>query len=282
MSCKHVHTNVYLPSIAIIDEIREEIKDVKTFFWHFEDPAAETIFRSFMPGQFAMVSIFGAGEMAISLPPSPTEDKLFFTTRAVGTATNEMHKLKVGNKFAVRGPYGNGFPMKDYENRNLIIVAGGIGLIPLRSVIIYALHNRSKFGKIQVFYGSGSEDQLLFKDSYAKWTKVGVKMNLIFDKEKTNKKAIQGASCDFGLITKLFDTVPVVKDATAFVCGPEIMFKFSVEKLKKVGFTDQDIYLSLERKMHCGIGICQHCATGEFYVCKNGPVFRYDEVAGKI
>jgi NAD(P)H-flavin reductase len=131
MNEQHVCKNIYQPAIAVLDEVREEIKEVKTFFFHFEDPAAEKIFRNFMPGQFAMVSIFGVGEIAISLPPSPTEDKLFFTTRQVGSATAAMHKLKAGDTFAVRGPYGNGFPMNDYEGRNLIIVAGGIGLIPL-------------------------------------------------------------------------------------------------------------------------------------------------------
>ena len=169
MSCKDKHTNVYLPSVAVVEEVRDEIKDVKTFFWHFEDPANDHVFRTFMPGQFAMVSIFGSGEVAISLPPSPTEDRLFFTTRKVGSVTAAMHNLKKGDKFAVRGPYGNGFPMKDYEGRNLIVVAGGIGLIPLRSVIIYALHNRAKFGKIQVFYGSRTPTDLMYTQNLKEW-----------------------------------------------------------------------------------------------------------------
>ena len=145
--------NVYQPRIAVLEEVRDEIKDVKTFYWHFEDRNLQEEFRNFMPGQFAMVSIFGAGEIAISLPPSPTEERFFFTTRNVGRVSSAMHHLRPGDRFAVRGPYGNGFPMQDYFGQNLIVVAGGIGLIPLRSVIIFALHNRDKYEKIQVFYG---------------------------------------------------------------------------------------------------------------------------------
>ena len=150
--------NVYLPKIAIMDRVVEEIADVKTFYWHFEDPAEQTAFRKFLPGQFAQVSVFGAGEFPASLPPSPTEDELFFTVRRVGSVTAALHQLQPGDKFAVRGPYGNGFPMTKYFGRNLLFVAGGIGLIPLRSCLNYALDNRHRYGKIQLFYGArGSE-----------------------------------------------------------------------------------------------------------------------------
>src|SRR5512141_945457 len=121
--------NVYLPKIAIIDRIADEIDEVKTFYWHFIDPADQRAFRQFRPGQFAQVSLFGIGEFPASLPPSPTEEETFFTVRRVGSCTAALHQLQAGDKFAVRGPYGNGFPMQDYHGKNLVFVAGGIGLI---------------------------------------------------------------------------------------------------------------------------------------------------------
>lgn len=163
--------SIYSTQICILDEVQDEIKDVKTFMWHFEGQSAEKEFKKFMPGQFAMVSIFGSGEIALSLPPSPTEDKLFFTVRNVGSVTGAMHRLKPGDRFGVRGPYGNGFQMQEYFNRNLIIVAGGIGLIPLRSVIMYALHNRKKYGKIQVFYGARTPKDLMYIENLKEWQK---------------------------------------------------------------------------------------------------------------
>ncbi len=276
MSCNHEHRNVYLPSIAILDEVREEIKDVKTFFWHFEDPANEKIFRAFMPGQFAMVSIFGAGEVAISLPPSPTEDQLFFTTRKVGNVTNAMHDLKPGARFAVRGPYGNGFPMKEYENQNLIVVAGGIGLIPLRSVIIYALHNRSKFGKIQVFYGARTPRDLMYTQNLEQWqADKGFECYLTVDKAEgdwTGNVGVVG-----GLFKKPGVEMPV-PNTTVFVCGPPIMFRFVLADLQKMGYQDKNMVSTLERYMKCGVGKCGHCCIGVAYVCTDGPVFTLEQI----
>ena len=146
--------NVYLPKVAVLDRVVSEIQEVKTFYWHFEDTAEQRAFKRFRPGQFAQVSLFGVGEFPTSLPPSPTEDETFFTVRQVGSCTSALHRLKPGDKFAVRGPYGNGFPMDEYRGKNLVFVAGGIGLIPLRSAIVYALANREHYGRIQIFHGA--------------------------------------------------------------------------------------------------------------------------------
>jgi NAD(P)H-flavin reductase len=274
MSCKD--KNIYLPAIAVLDEIRDEIKDVKTFFWHFEDPANEKLFREFMPGQFAMVSVFGLGEIAISLPPSPTEDKLFFTTRKVGSVTNAMHELKPGDKFAVRGPYGNGFPMKQYEGRNLIIVAGGIGLIPLRSVLVYALHNRTKFGKIQLFYGSRTPKDLMYTENLKQWqSDKGFECYLTVDRAEDAWKG------EVGVVGALFKKPNVempVNNTTVFVCGPPIMFRFVLADLQKMGFQDQNMVSTLERYMKCGVGKCGHCCIGVAYVCTDGPVFTLEQI----
>jgi sulfhydrogenase subunit gamma (sulfur reductase) len=274
VSCKN--ESIYQPSIAVCDEIRDEIQDVKTFFWHFEDPTKEKAFRTFMPGQFAMVSLFGAGEIAISLPPSPTEDKLFFTTRRVGSATTVMHKLKAGDRFAVRGPYGNGFPMKQYEGRNLIIVAGGIGLIPLRSIILYALHNRSKYGKIQVFYGARTSKDLLYTENLKQW-----QADKGFECYLTVDRAEDGWKENVGVVGSLFKMPGVempVDNTTVFVCGPPIMFRFVLADLQKMGFQDQNMVSTLERYMKCGVGKCGHCCIGVAYVCTDGPVFTLEQI----
>ncbi len=268
--------NLYRPSIAVLDEVRDEIQDVKTFYWHFEDPGEQEAFRSFMPGQFSMVSVFGSGEIAISLPPSPTEDRLFFTTRRVGKVTAAMHALKPGDRFGVRGPYGNGFPMTDYYGRNLIIVAGGIGLIPLRSVIIYALHHRDKYRKMQVFYGARTPKELMYTENLHQWrSDGGFECYLSVDKGDESWKD------NVGVVGTLFTRPGVemlVENTTVFVCGPPIMFRFVLADLKKMGFEDQNIVSTLERYMKCGVGKCGHCCIGVAYVCTDGPVFTLQQI----
>jgi NAD(P)H-flavin reductase len=268
--------NIYLPKTAIIDRITDNIQDVKTFYWHFEDPAEQAAFKKFRPGQFAQVSLFGIGEFPLSLPPSPTEDEVFFTCRTVGTCSAALHQLKAGDKFAVRGPYGNGFPMEDYYGKNLVFVAGGIGLIPLRSCIIYALANRDKFGKIQIYYGSKSPTELMYVDDLGEWTKSpGVECSLTVDRDAA------GWTGNVGVVGSLFKkpgvTVPV-DNTKAFVCGPPIMFRFVIKDLLELGFQENNIVSTMERYMKCGVGKCGHCCIGVAYVCMDGPVFTYEQI----
>ena len=268
--------NVYLPKIAIMDRVVEEIADVKTFYWHFEDPAEQTAFRKFLPGQFAQVSVFGAGEFPASLPPSPTEDELFFTVRRVGSVTAALHQLHPGDKFAVRGPYGNGFPMTQYFGRNLLFVAGGIGLIPLRSCLNYALDNRHRYGKIQLFYGARGLKDLMYLGALREW-----EMTRGFECYLTVDRGDDQWTGHVGVVGSLFRkpgvTVPV-EDTTAFVCGPPIMFRFVIRDLKVMGFQDRNIMSTLERYMKCGVGKCGHCCIGLAYVCADGPVFTYEQI----
>ncbi len=268
--------NVYLPKIAIMDRVVEEIADVKTFYWHFEDPAEQTAFRKFLPGQFAQVSVFGAGEFPASLPPSPTEDELFFTVRRVGSVTAALHQLQPGDKFAVRGPYGNGFPMTQYFGRNLLFVAGGIGLIPLRSCLNYALDNRHRYGKIQLFYGARGLKDLMYLGALREW-----EMTRGFECYLTVDRGDDQWTGHVGVVGSLFRkpgvTVPV-EDTTAFVCGPPIMFRFVIRDLKLMGFQDRNIMSTLERYMKCGVGKCGHCCIGLAYVCADGPVFTYEQI----
>ncbi len=266
--------NVYLPKSAVLERVVQEIKEVKTFYWRFEDQAEQAKFRNFRPGQFAQVSIFGAGEFPASLPPSPTEEELFFTIREVGSVTRAMHEMKPGDRFAIRGPYGNGFPMEDYYGQNLIFVAGGIGLIPLRSCIVYALHNRDRYKRIQIFYGARTPGDLMYVDNLREWEKMPN-----FECYLTVDRAEDGWTGHVGVVGSLFNGVELpVEDTTVFVCGPPVMFRFVLKDLKGMGFQDKQMVSTLERYMKCGVGKCGHCCIGVAYVCVDGPVFNLEQI----
>jgi NAD(P)H-flavin reductase len=268
--------NIYLPKVAVLDRVTDEIQDVKTFHWHFDDPKDQQAFRKFMPGQFAQVSIFGVGEFPTSLPPSPTEDHVFFTVRKVGTVTAALHALKPGDRFGVRGPYGNGFPMKDYEGQSLVFVAGGIGLIPLRSCIIYAKDNRKKYDKVQIFYGSRTPKDLMYVPDLKAWESgSGMECYLTVDRAEPDWTG------STGVVGSLFKKPGVeipLKNTTVFVCGPPIMFRFVLKDLKNMGFDDRQMVSTMERYMKCGVGKCGHCCIGVAYVCADGPVFTLEQI----
>ncbi len=268
--------NVYLPKVAVLDRVVAEIQDVKTFYWHFQEPAEQAAFRKFMPGQFAQVSIFGVGEIPISLPPSPTEKDYFFTVRKVGSVTAAMHAMKPGDLFGVRGPYGNGFPMESYAGQNLVFVAGGIGLIPLRSCIIYARDNRAKYGKIEIFYGARTPKDLMYQDVLRSWqTEGAMECYLTVDRSGDGWKG------NVGVVGTLFKKEGVqvpVENTTVFVCGPPIMFRFVLKDLKNMGFEDKQMVSTMERYMKCGVGKCGHCCIGVAYVCTDGPVFTLEQI----
>jgi len=268
--------NIYLPKVAVLDRVAEDIPEVKTFYWRFEDAAAQAEFKRFRPGQFAQISVFGVGEFPASLPPSPTEEETFFTIRQVGSCTAALHQLKPRDKFAVRGPYGNGFPMKDYEDMNLTFVAGGIGLIPLRSCIVYALKNRAKYGRIQVFYGAKTPGELLYLADLRAWEKTGgMECHLTVDRGGDGWKG------PVGVVGSLFKKAGVdvpVDNTTAFVCGPPVMFRFVIKDLLALGFKEHNIVSTLERYMKCGVGKCGHCCIGVAYICVDGPVFTYEQI----
>jgi sulfhydrogenase subunit gamma (sulfur reductase) len=268
--------NIYLPKVAILDRVVDEIADVKTFHWHFADPVEQAAFQQFKPGQFAQVSLFGIGEFPASLPPSPTEQRTFFTIRQVGSCTSTLHQLKPGDQFGVRGPYGNGFPMDSYRGKNLVFVAGGIGLIPLRSCIIYALENRHLYNRIQIFYGSKTSRELMYRTDLQEWERAaGVECHLTVDRGDPDWTGNVGV---VGSLFKLPDVKVPVEDTIAFVCGPPIMFRFVIRDLAAMGFAEHNIVSTLERYMKCGVGKCGHCCIGVAYVCVDGPVFTYDQI----
>jgi NAD(P)H-flavin reductase len=271
-----LNENIYLPNIAIIDRVVDEIDEVKTFYWHFENPTHHKAFRDFRPGQFAQISIFGVGEFAASLPPSPREKETFFTIRRVGSCTAALHQLDVNDKFAVRGPYGNGFPMEHYYGKNLVFVAGGIGLIPLRSCIVYALENRDKYASIQIFYGSKTSTELMYVPKLREWeNSAGIECHLTVDRGSEDWSGNVGV---VGSLLKNPDVMVPVDNSIAFVCGPPIMFRFVIKDLLALGFQEANIVSTLERYMKCGVGKCGHCCIGVAYVCTDGPVFTYEQI----
>lgn len=271
-----IDENVYLPKTAVLDRVVREIAEVKTFYWHFEDQAEQSAFRSFRPGQFAEVSLFGVGEFPTSLPASPTEEKTFFTVRQVGSCTSALHRLAPGEQFAIRGPYGNGFPMHEYEGKNLVFIAGGIGLIPLRSCIVYALAHREKYKQIQVFHGAKTPRELMYNSQLEEWShSPGIECHLTVDRPDGSWKG------NVGVVGSLFKKPRVrvpVENTIAFVCGPPIMFRFVIKDLLTMGFAEQNIVSTLERYMKCGVGKCGHCCIGMAYVCLDGPVFTYQQL----
>jgi NAD(P)H-flavin reductase len=272
--------NPYQPQAARIVEVLAEAPNVAWFKIKFVDKKVQSEFH-FWHGQFAMVGLPGFDEAPFDICSNPQKSAEYieFTIRKVGRLTSEIVKLKKDDILWVRGPFGRGWPsLYKLKKKNLLVVGGGCGFVPLRSVIEEAADQLSKERQLQIFYGCKNIEELLFENRYREWQEKGAKIELIFDKEKPKNKVINGASCRFGLITKLFEDVKVIKNASAFLCGPPIMFKFVIEKLKKNGFSDEDIFVSLERRMDCGIGICQHCACGPIYICKDGPVFNYAEI----
>lgn len=239
--------NIYLPKVAIVDSLNDEIPDVKTVHWHLENPADQQAFlSSFKPGQFCLVTIPGSGEFTLSLPPSPTEGKTFFTLRKVGVCSNAFQLYKPGDKFALRGPFGNGFPMESYYGKNIVVVAGGIGLIPLRSTIVYILANRDKFKNLQIFYGAKNPETLMYADDLKKWEKGGAEFYLTVD------GASPGYTGNIGVVGSLFKKPGVkveVDNTVAFVCGPPIMFRFVIKDLLELGFKENNIVSTCERYM---------------------------------
>lgn len=262
-----------MPEIVTIEEIRDEAPEVKTFYASFVDREVGERFR-LRSGQFIMCTVFGAGEFAVSLPPSPEHDRLHITVRRVGRVTNALHALGPGDKLGVRGPFGNGFPFEEIKGKNVVYVAGGIGLIPLRSSIVHVLQHRREFGRILLLYGARTSADLLYRRDIDAWRKTdGFEPHLTIDKGEP------GWDGEVGFVNKLIEKANVpVENTVAFVCGPPVMFNSTIAELLRRGMSEDHIVSTLERQMKCGIGKCQHCAIGRTLVCTDGPVYTYRQI----
>jgi NAD(P)H-flavin reductase len=266
--------NPYIPRKAIIRSIRDETPDIKTFGVEFKDGGF-----SFKPGQFVMVSVLGVGESAISISSHPEDADKFIelSVRKVGNVTGSLFKLKPGSTIGIRGPFGNGWPVDKALGRDLLIVGGGCGQGALRPIILDVLRHRDRYGRVEVLYGARTPQDLMFKYEHELWASVPEGCLML-----TVDAAPPGVEWrhNVGVVTKLFEKTAIKpENGLVFICGPEIMMHFAVKGLTSMGFKGDQIYLSMERRMKCGVGKCGHCQIGGKYVCKDGPVFTYDDLA---
>ena len=262
-----------IPKVGVITGITQETPDVKTF--RVNAPEGGKLFEH-MPGQCAMLCVPGISEAMFSITSSPTNKEYQeFSIKKCGELTSYLHDLQVGDEITVRGPYGNHFPVEtELKGKNLLFIAGGIGLAPLRSVINYVLDNRANYGTVDILYGSRSMDDLVkLEEIQTEWSVAeGVNVHLTIDREQ------EGWDGHVGFVPSFLKELNFATDKTVLVCGPPIMIKFVLQGLKELGFTDEQIYTTFELRMKCGIGKCGRCNIGSKYVCKDGPVFRFDEV----
>lgn len=272
--CGNPNNNVLLPQIGVITDIRRETPDVKTFRVVGRD--GKKLFEH-MPGQCAMVCVPGVSEAMFSITSSPTNKEYQeFSIKQCGTITNVLHNMQVGDEVLVRGPYGNNFPVDTVlKGKDLLFIAGGIGLAPLRSVINYCIDKRDDYGTIDIVYGARSADDLVRLDEIkGAWMNVpGVNVHLTIDREQ------EGWDGHVGFVPNYVKELGLNVNKVALLCGPPIMIKFVLQGLKELGYTDEQVYTTLELRMKCGIGKCGRCNVGNKFVCKDGPVFRYDEIA---
>ncbi len=227
------------------------------------------------PGQFVMVSIFGVGEAPISICSSPTDKGHFdLTVRNVGTFTNALHKLEKGDVVGIRGPFGKGFPIDTMFGYDLVIIAGGLGIVPLRSLIRYVTENKKDFGNIKILLGCRTPKELLFREETKEWMRRSeIKFNCTVDKADSEWTG------NVGVITTLIPGVDINPARIyAVVVGPPIMYRFVIAELLKKNIPDHQIIVSLERRMRCGLGKCGHCQIEGVYVCQSGPVFTYAQL----
>ena len=262
-----------IPVIGVVTDIRQDTPDVKTFRVVTREGKKPFEHR---PGQCAMISMPGVSEAMISITSSPTNKEFVeFSIKRCGCLTTWLHNMEVGQEITVRGPYGNPFPVDtEFKGKDLLFIAGGIGLAPLRSVINYVRDNRANYGKVDIVYGSRSMDDLVdLAEIQNEW------MNEPdFNVHLTIDRAQDGWDGHVGFVPSYVEELGFDTNKTAVLCGPPIMIKFTLEGLVALGFDKTQVYTTLELRMKCGVGKCGRCNVGAKYVCKDGPVFRCDEL----
>jgi len=258
---------------SLVVSVIKEAPDTNTYTIKLNEPYTAS------PGQFNMIYVYGLGEIPISLSNLPKRGGAYtlinHTIRIVGAVTRAiMLRVGTGSQVGVRGPDGNGWPMKEMESKDVVIVAGGIGIAPLRPVIKYIENNRERYGRVNILYGARNPELLLYKYELNNYTMIpNTKLLLSSD------VPAEGWLHYVGFVTDLINYVDVdLKNAVALVCGPEIMMRVAVKNLLKKRFKSDDIYISMERRMRCGVGVCGTCQFGHYFICKDGPVFRYSDI----
>jgi NAD(P)H-flavin reductase len=267
-----VRMDVMLPSSVRIQRVSWETEDIFTLELDRDDIAGEC---RFSPGQFNMLYAFGIGEAAISVSSDPDVHNVFsHTIHRVGAVTGALAQLRKGQTVGVRGPFGSSWPLEVAQQRDVCIVAGGIGLAPLRPVLLSLFANRNAYGRISLLYGARSPREILYRVELEEWERErDTEVLVTVDRGDSSWKGY------IGVVTSLFEYLKVgARETIAYVCGPETMMKFTIKELRRKGVDDDSIYLSLERNMKCGIGLCGHCQYGPLFVCRDGPVFQFSKI----
>ncbi|MDO9577293.1 MAG: FAD/NAD(P)-binding protein [Candidatus Cloacimonadales bacterium] len=261
--------NIYKPLLFKLNKVETESPLIKTFFMTPEIPF------DFKTGQFVEVTVDGVGEAPYTPSSSAwVKDKMEITIMKAGYVTQKMHELKGGKVLGIRGPFGRGYPLEKFHGKDVIILGGGVGIAPLRCLLLTMLQEEDKFKKIHICFGAKTPSDFIYKD----WFK-----DLAAHKRVELLRTVDKADGDWketeGVVTVLLDKLQVdFKEAVAVVCGPPIMMKFGTLRLLELGVQEENVYLSMEKNMSCGLGKCGHCAMGDYFVCKDGPVFTYNEI----
>jgi NAD(P)H-flavin reductase len=255
--------------------VRQVVKETPDTFTLTLESQSEADGNLFQPGQFSMLWVFGVGELPISISGDPAErDRLVYTVRSVGQATQTLVSLEVGKEVGVRGPFGTGWPVERAKGHDVLVIAGGIGLAPLRPVIYEVLRNREKYGRLVILYGARSPRDLLYRKELTAWARQRETQVLV-----TVDYGGLSWRGNVGVVTTLFKYVRLQPAGSmAFACGPEVMMRFVARDLETQGLARENIYLSMERNMKCAVGFCGHCQYGPHFICKDGPIFSYDRV----
>ena len=268
--------NPFIPESARIVHMHYLTDDVKFFQVRLVDMEKALSFR-YSPGQFTMISVLGAGEAPFSISSSPSRPGLLeFCIRKVGTVTNALFRLKENDLIGVRGPYGNGFPIEEMKEKNIVIVMGGLGAVPLRSVLLYCLDNRDLFHRVLLLHGAKRPAEMIFREEFsAMKERDDLECYLTVDEDDTGKWKE-----NIGVVTTLFPQINEIESLNTYslVCGPPVMYKFVIKELVDLNIPKHQILMTLERRMKCGVGKCGHCAIDYIYTCLDGPVFSYWDV----
>ncbi|MFA6092773.1 MAG: FAD/NAD(P)-binding protein [Elusimicrobiota bacterium] len=269
---KSAKQNIFLPREAKIVRVEAPTE----FERHFTLKMADAAPMEFQPGQILEVSLFGYGEIPIGLASSPTRKNTFdLVIRTVGRVSGAVNRLQTGQSLFVRGPLGHGFDLDKMRGHDMLIIAGGIGLCPTRSLIQYILDRRTEFKRFTLFYGTRDPKQQLFLEDLSQW-----RGSKDVEYHETVDKADPSWKGNVGVITTLFKKTQIAPDTRVVVCGPPIMFRFVIAELDKLGIKRENVYVDLERRMKCGVGKCGHCQINDKYCCIDGPVFSYAEIQG--
>jgi sulfite reductase subunit B len=269
MAC--MNKNIYLPIEAKIQDIIQETPTIKTFVLK---PNSDF---SFQTGQFIELTVPGMGEAPFTPSSDPCVKEIIdVTIMNVGRVTYKLHNIDTGETLGIRGPFGQGYPLDEFKGKDILIVGGGVGLAPLRSLLFSLFSDIDNYNKVVLRYGARAPSDIIYKNSLPEWARKK-KVDIVTSVD-VGDSTWKG---NVGLVTTILNGLPVdLKKAVAIVCGPPIMMKFVTLKLLDIGFAPQDIYLSMEKSMSCGLGKCGHCRIGKYYICKDGPVFTYEQLKG--